>query len=355
MTKPRLQRRRRTLAEVGEFPFLRDLLPMLPSGRSVVVGPGDDCAVTRSPGKNVLLTTDTLVAGVHFEHAWMTPRQIGRKAYRVNASDIAAMGGQPLWCLVNVGVPIDFPAADLSAIHLGVADAAALDDARIIGGNLSRARDLFISISLIGKIPGRPVLRSGGRPGHGMYVTGTLGEAALGLKDLQADRKARGAAVRRFREPIPRVQAGRVLADGIASAMIDVSDGLLRDLGHLCEASGVGAEVILENLPTSPRVRRHDPFLPLRGGEDYELLFAVPKRLEPNLRRLTRRLGCRVTKIGRLLPSREGICVRDAAGEPIPVDGQGFDHFRLAGGAHGRPKGAIKPRAGSVRNKRSKA
>lgn len=322
------RRRRRTLAEVGEFAFLDRFLPTLPVGRGSIVGPGDDCAVTRGLGKNVLLTTDALVEGVHFESAWMTPRQIGRKAYLVNASDIAAMGGRPRFCLVSVGAPAGVPVADLTAIHRGIAGAAAEHEAWVVGGNLARASELFVSITLIGEMSCPPVRRSGGRSGDALYVTGSLGEAALGLRDLQANPLTRSAAVRRFRQPVSRIEAGRILSRGIASTMIDVSDGLLQDLRHLCQASGVGAEIMLDSLPCSPRVRRQDPMLALNGGEDYELLFAVPRKVEPRLRRLRGKLGCRVTRIGRLLPKRDGLRVCDAAGKPAPIETAGFDHFR---------------------------
>jgi thiamine-monophosphate kinase len=318
----------KTLGELGEFPFLDRLLPLLPSGRGSVVGLGDDCAVMRGLGKNVLLTTDALVAGVHFERGWMTPHQIGRKAYLVNASDVAAMGGRPRFCLVSLGAPVDFPVSDLLAIHRGIADAAAEHDAWVAGGNVARASELFLSIALIGEMTIAPVRRSGGRPGDALYVTGSLGEAALGLKQLQQNPSARGAAVRRFREPIPRVQAGMHFARGIASAMIDISDGLLQDLGHLCDASDVGAEILLDALPCSLRVRRDASMLALRGGEDYELLVAVPQKAEAHLKRLRAKLECEVTRIGGLLPKGDGLRVRDAAGKSIAIDGTGFDHFR---------------------------
>lgn len=326
--KNRSRARGKTLAEVGEFPFLDELLPALPAGRGRVVGPGDDCAVTRGLGKNILLTTDALVAGVHFELAWMTPRQIGRKAYLVNASDIAAMGGRPRFCLVSIGAPGDFSASALVALHRGIADAAAEHGAWVAGGNLAGAEELFVSIALVGEMSDPPVRRRGARAGDALYVTGTLGEAALGLQDLREDASKRSAAVRRFREPIPRIRAGMVLARGIASAMIDVSDGLLQDLRHLCEASGVGAEIALESLPCSARVRRHDPMLALHGGEDYELLFAVPQKAEARLLRWHRRLDCPVTRIGRLLPKGEGCRVRDRTGSSFSTETAGFDHFR---------------------------
>jgi thiamine-monophosphate kinase len=230
--------------------------------------------------------------------------------------------------LVSIGAPANFPASDLTALHRGIADAAAVHDAWIAGGNLTRAGELFVSITLIGEMSGRPVLRSGGQPGDALYVTGLLGEAALGLKELQANPSTRSAVGRRFREPIPRIQPGLILAGGIASAMIDVSDGLLQDLGHLCNACGVGAEISLDSLPCSARVRRDAPMLALRGGEDYELLFAVPRKVEPRLKELHRQLGCRVTRIGQLLPQRSGLRVSDHAGKSIAIKTAGFDHFR---------------------------
>ncbi len=316
------------VADLGEFGLLDRLIPRLSVGQGVVVGAGDDCAVVGDVTPWLLVTTDALVDRVHYRRTWMTPRQIGRKAYLVNASDIAAMGGQPRFCVVSVGVPGHFPARDLVAIHRGVAAAAAETGAFVVGGNIARARDLFVSVTLLGDSPARPLLRSGARPGDLLYVTGSLGEAALGLRLLQRDDRARGVAVRRFREPSPRLQAGALLArSAVASAAIDISDGLLQDLRHLCAASGVGAQVEMSHVPVSTRVRRAGDALALNGGEDYELLCAVPARHQGRVEDLRARLGCRFTRIGQCRPAREGLGVMDEKGRRLPFAPRGFDHF----------------------------
>jgi thiamine-monophosphate kinase len=325
--------RQPTIAAIGEFGFLRRLLPRLPAGPDVVLGPGDDCAVVRFGNRNVLVTTDALVEHVHFERSWMKPRQIGRKAYLVNASDIASMGGRPRFCVVATAAPADFPAADLEQIHRGLAQAAAETGARVVGGNLSRARELSLSVTLLGAAPRRPVRRSGARSGDLLFVTGTLGEAAAGLRRLQRDSAARGAFVRRFLEPRPRLRAGELLAaEGVASAMIDISDGLLQDLRHLCAASGVGAEVEAGAVPCPPRLGRRALGLALAGGEDYELLFTVRQRDLKRLATLHSRLGCRLTRIGRIVSKSAGLQVLDARANEMNIEELGFDHFARARG-----------------------
>jgi len=323
----RRTRKQSTLADVGEHGFLARLLPRIPSGSGVFLGPGDDTAVVAADEKQLLLTTDTLVEGVHFRRDWMSARQIGRKAYLVNASDIAAMGGRPRFAVVSVGAPPDFPVRELSEIHRGMVAAAGETGAVVVGGNLSRAGQLFLSVTLVGETE-RAVARSGGRPGDQLFVTGSLGDAALGLRSLLRSRRVGGSSVARFREPVPRLEAGSVLArGGVVSAMIDVSDGLVQDLGHICDASGVGAEIEVDRLPRSARVRAEEPALALTGGEDYELLFAVPARHRARLRRLIPRLGCPLSQIGRLLPKKQGVRVLDEQGELIGLSGSGFDHF----------------------------
>ncbi len=333
MPAPRLRRTatspraRPTIDAVGEFDFLAQLLPLLPRGAGVEVPPGDDCAVVVATSRRLLLTADALVDGVHFRRAWMTPRQIGRKAYLVNASDIAAMGGRPRFCLVSVGAPPDFPAIALRDIHRGLAAAAGETGAAIVGGNLTRSRQLMVSVALVGEAPRHPALRRGARAGDLVYVTGSLGAAALGLRALQRDSAAQGADVRRFREPPARLRAGALLAGSGVSAMIDVSDGLLQDLGHLCEASGVGAQVEAAAIPCSVRVRRAGLALALSGGEDYELLCAVPPRHVERVERLRAQMECPLTRIGRFVAKREGLRVLDETGHARPVNPLGFDHF----------------------------
>ena len=297
----------------------------------VLVGPGDDCAVVRCGSRRVLITTDALVESVHFESKWLTPKQLGRRSFLVNASDIAAMGGRPTFCVISAGVPVSYPAKDLTALHAGIHAAARECGAAVVGGNISRADRLFISITLLGDAPSRAVTRRGAGVGDELFVTGTLGDAALGVRQLQR-RQRGGHAIARYREPQPRLTAGLLLATHrLASAMIDVSDGLLQDLGHLTQASGIGAEIEVEALPYSPALRRLPKAdalqLALRGGDDYELLCAVPRQRVPALQRLQKRLGCPFTRIGRCVPARNGIELL-GAGREIRVDGTGgWDHF----------------------------
>jgi len=316
------------LAQLGEFGFLARFLPRLPRGRGVLIGAGDDCALVQMDSRRVLVTTDALVEDVHFEKQWMSPYQLGRKAYLVSASDIAAMGGRPRFAVVSAGVPPDYPSRDLDALHRGLAAAARETGAQLVGGNLSRADALFLSVALVGEAPAQPIERRGAKPGDLLFVTGRLGEAALGLRQLRRDPGARGAAVRRFREPVPRLRAGAVLAKNhIASAMIDVSDGLFQDLGHLCRASGVGARIELSSLPRSAQVRAASETLALAGGEDYELLCAVPPRRLARLQRLRPTMGCPITRIGEVTPLADGVRVVDARGASVALRQGGFDHF----------------------------
>ena len=322
--------RAQSLAALGEFGFLDRLLPTLKQRRDVEVGPGDDCAVVRCGGQRVLITTDALVESVHFERDWMAPRQLGRRSFLVNASDIAAMGGHPTFCVVSVGVPPSYPVNDLTALHAGIQAAARDLGAAVVGGNVSRADRVFISITLLGAA-NHVVTRHGARVGDELYVSGTLGDAALGVRQLQRGQR-RGAAIGRYREPHPRTAVGALLAQRrIASAMIDISDGLLQDLGHVAEASRIGAEIDVEALPYSAALRRLPAAealqLALRGGDDYELLCAVPRRRVSALHRLRKRLGCPITRIGRCVAARKGIELL-GAGREIRIDsGSGWDHF----------------------------
>jgi thiamine-monophosphate kinase len=316
-----------TIAAVGEFRFLSRLLPRLASGPGTIVGPGQDCAVVRCDRRRLLYTVDALVEGVHFQPHWLTPRQLGRKSFLVNASDIAAMGGRPRFCVVSVGVPLSYSARDLAALHAGIAAAASDCGASLVGGNLTRADKLFVSVALLGDAPERLVTRRGARAGDRIYVTGALGDAALGVSLLRSGSAARSATpvIRRFREPSPRLQAGRLLVEaGVVSAMIDVSDGLVQDLGHICKESEVGAEIHADKVPISPAYRATgaDRSLALHGGEDYELLCTVPEHGVKRLPRVQARLGCPITCIGQVARGR-GVRVAGAA-----VSRGGYDHFR---------------------------
>lgn len=325
------RRSQRRLGEVGEHGFLASLLALHPSASTdVLVGPGDDCAVVAAGKRALLVTIDALVEGAHFQPGWLTPVQLGAKSFSLNASDIAAMGGRPRWAVVQLSAPPRCSVRDLSAIQRGIVRAAAAAGAAVVGGNLTRDSKLSIAICLIGETSRHVVRRNGARAGDRILVTGTVGDSALGLRQIQGGGRRDRFLVSRFVAPTARLRAGWLLGQrGIASSMIDVSDGLLQDLGHLCEASRVGARVVSQFLPRSAAYRRVSPrdlSLALTGGEDYELLFTVSPRKRAAFERVRAQLGCPVTEIGEITAAREIL----VDGAPAAVAGGGFDHFRGA-------------------------
>jgi thiamine-monophosphate kinase len=318
----------RRLEDVGEHGWIARLTRRLSGDRvraRILVGPGDDAAVVAAPRRPLLLTTDTLREGVHFRAGWLTPRALGRRAFAVNASDLAAMGGMPTFALLALEAPPRTSVADLDALVAGFAAAARETGARLVGGNLVRGSALALTAALVGEASGRIVTRAGARPGDGLWVTGALGNAGVAIRRLTVGRRARLA------EPPRRLRAGGVLA-GLASAMIDVSDGLVQDAGHLCRASGVAAEIALARLPVAPDCRRAlgpaAPRFAATAGEDYELLFALPQRREQALARVRARLGCRVTRIGCIRRGRPAVRILDDGGRRLTLGRRGFDHFR---------------------------
>jgi thiamine-monophosphate kinase len=325
---------RETLRERGECALLEEIRRLVPPGRRVVVGPGDDAAVLLPSRHSLLLTIDALIEGVHFRPGWLSPRALGRRAFEVSASDIAAMGGRPLAALLAVAARPDMPAAELRGIVQGVRAGADAAGAALAGGNLAAAGALSLTVAVLGEAPGRPVRRAGGRAGDQLFVTGALGGAAFGLRLLAGARSIRsgGSAVRRWQQPVARLRVGYELARRrIAAAMIDLSDGLLVDAHRLCRASGVGAVILGDRLPLAPSLRALRPSraraLALAGGEDYELLFAVrPARLRA-LAEARATLGCRISHVGELV-SRAGVRVVDRFGRALAVPrSSGYQHF----------------------------
>jgi thiamine-monophosphate kinase len=311
----------------GEFSLIERFLQAFPRTR-VPVGPGDDCAVLAPSRGELCVTTDAVVEDVHFTRAHFSPEDIGHKALAVNLSDLAAMGATPRWFLCALALPRDFPERDLWRIAQGMSALAQEHRIALVGGNFTSARELSITLTAAGELQRPALLRKGGRPGDLLYVSGTLGEARLGLIQLQAGKK-RGSAILRQRRPVPRVALGR-LASRFASAGMDLSDGLAQDLGHLCDASRVGAEVELAHLPMSPAVRvRLGPEGALAGGEDYELLLAVPSEKARAFERACALAGERVTRIGRLIRGRRRV-LKGPDGRLIPPP-PGFDHFQATG------------------------
>lgn len=326
----------RTLREVGEHPFLRALCARARArasherGGALLVPPGDDCAVL-APGREPLaVTTDALVEGVHFRSPWLSPAEIGRRAIAVNLSDLAAMGASPAWTLVAVAAPPDLAAAFLDELLEGCADASERHGALMVGGNLTSSPVLAVTVTAIGTIGGHCLTRAGARPGDHLIVTGTLGAAAAAVAAFAAGHIPSDALRARFVAPEPRVRAGAALAAAGAHAAIDVSDGLLADLGHLCAASGVGAVVERALLPRLPAVAALDASghdYAATGGEDYELLVACPEPLRARLDDIARDSATSLTVIGRCVPAAEGVLLRDADGAPHRVRTGGFDHF----------------------------
>lgn len=331
-----------TLAELGERGLIARLRQRVPQpGPEVLLGLGDDAAAVAWNGRTLLLTTDTLLEDVHFRRATATLRDIGGRALAVNVSDIAAMGGEPRYALLAVALPPDLPVTEVDELYTGLLAAAARHGVALVGGDTCAARGgIVLTVALVGAVEGAPLCRSGARPGDAILVTGALGAAAAGLALLErggvgVEAEAASTVVRAHRQPTPRVAEGRLIhASGAATAMIDLSDGLATDLGHLAAESGVGARIRLDAVPVDEATRTvaaalgADPLAwALSGGEDYELLFTAAAGSAADVARaVTAGTGTPVRVIGEIRPAAEGVQFVDGAGRPVPVR-PGFDHF----------------------------
>jgi thiamine-monophosphate kinase len=295
------------LADLGEVALIRRVAARagVPAGRDWALGIGDDAAILRPrSGDEVVLSTDVQVEGVHFRFDREAPPSVGRRALIVNLSDLAAMGAEPVGCLLSLAAPPSLTVATFDGLIGGLVAEARRHACPLVGGNLSRASECSLNVTVVGRCRrGRALRRRGLRAGDGLYVTGALG--AMALARLRADRT--GAPLRRL--PTPRIAAGRALArlSGVR-VCIDLSDGLASDLRHLLRETGLGAEIDTDALPMprgferACRALEADPLaLATTGGEDYELLFAMAAEsgeMPPS--RLTERLGVPVTRIGRV-------------------------------------------------------
>lgn len=326
------------LRELGEFGLIERIRRATPKGRGVRIGIGDDAAWLECRGRSFLITSDLLIEGIHFNLKWTSLYGLGYKTLAVNLSDLAAMGGRPAYLILSLGIPVDFKAEDVEEFYRGIRALASQSGVALVGGDTSASKRFFISACVVGHSPHRPVTRGGGKVGDELYVTGTLGDSALGLKLLKqrgarAGDKNHAYLISRHCFPTARLKAGITLArERLAKAMIDVSDGLLQDLTHLCKASGVGAVVWEDALPLSGAYRtvagKRGPLYALTGGEDYELLFCLRRRDRGRLEKIRRRLGVGMARIGACVPSREGIRVIDRQGKPRSISISGYDHFR---------------------------
>jgi thiamine-monophosphate kinase len=293
-------------------------------------GIGDDCAVLRVPqGWRALVTTDLCVEDVHFRRGWHPAPSVGHRCLARGLSDIAAMGGEPVACFLSLGLPPGFSQKWLTGFLRGLLKLAQESKVALAGGDTSSAPKITADIVVVGKVPaGRALLRSGARPGHGIFVTGELGGAAATLQQLYAGEKPDASHSLCHFYPQPRLQAGRWLrANRLAGAAIDLSDGLSVDLRHICDESRVSAIVETDALPIAMRA---DLKLALHGGEDYELLFTASK----NARIPASIAGVPVTRIGEILPCSAGsspariVQLRDSIGRLRPLKPAGWEHLR---------------------------
>ena len=299
----------------------RFLAPFAGFSRDVTIGPGSDCAAVKvARGQQLVSTTDALVNGVHFDWRWFSEAQVGHKALAVNLSDLAAAGAVPRWFLCALGIP---PGEEARAggIARGMARLAQPHGCALIGGNISAARDWSITITALGEAA-KPRSRSGAKPGDALVICGELGNAAAGLRLLRSTRRPAlnrdiSRALKAQRSPWPLVDEG-LRARGLATAAIDVSDGFVKDLGRLCVASGVGAEVDCDALPVARAATVDEA---LSGGEDYALLFSVPQKKLEALHAIT---GCK--PVGRFTRQPGVRLIEDGKPRELPRS-TGFDHL----------------------------
>ena len=332
----------KTLSQIGESRLIHDISKILkPRDPSVVRGIGDDAAVLKFGNKILLLTTDALLESVHFDWRYTDPYRLGRKSLAVNLSDIAAMGGRPRWAVLSIALP---PRASLKSVrefHRGVKAIADEFGVSIVGGDTDRSLDGWkITVTLVGEVE-RPIYRRGAKPGDQIWVTGFLGCSALGRELLRRGGRRQEVGGRRGRkfivahlDPFPRVREGQMLAkEKFATSLIDVSDGLLLDLEHLCQASKLGARISWDQvplasgyLPLCEEMRKDPRALALSGGEDYELLFTALPKDEETIRQQFRRLGTKVSCLGEIVRG-EGVRILDEKHRPLKIKRKGFEHF----------------------------
>ncbi len=341
------------ISAIGEFALIERIRRMLPRPHDALLGIGDDCAALRpTVGRDLLLTTDLLVDGVDFTLQTITPFRLGRKAMGVNLSDIAAMGGLPRAALVTLAIPPDEDIEFVDELYRGLREEGAQFAVEVIGGDLSASSTLMIGVTLVGEVEaGRAITRSGARPGEQIWVTGRLGAAAAGLMALKAGfrllddqvetpyevsgslREAIRQAIERHLCPIPRIREGRALAQaGVASAMIDLSDGLASDLAHLCRESGVSAKIREDQIPVDQAASAiaqrfgQDPLaMALQGGEDFELLFT--SSWDPTDIAAMFPDTVTVTAVGKVGETGQGCQIERQDGKAVALTG-GYDHFR---------------------------
>ena len=312
------------ISEINEFELIDKLNEMCReySGTGTVLAVGDDCAVLKSTSDYSVMTTDTLVENVHY----ILPCDrylLGRKALAVNLSDVAAMGGIPRHALVSLGLKGDTEVDDILSLYRGICSIGRENGCDIIGGNLTGSATEFISITVLGDCSGRSLRRNEAQEGDLVCVTGHVGAAAAGMNMLFAGEDVPAVLSNAFQDPVPRVREGQELVKAGCHAAIDISDGLFDDLGHICSASGKGADMYLDRLPLRDEaVQRYGEkalHYALYGGEDYELIFTIPEKD-------AKKLSFDYSVIGKITDSHEGVILLDKDGKEIK-DQTGWRHF----------------------------
>lgn len=313
---------------MGEFDLIERIRRRVATRGDVILGIGDDAALLQLPaGMHLVVAMDTLNSGVHFPPD-TAPADVGWKALAVNLSDLAAMGAQPAWCTLSLSLP-DANDAFFDGFLDGFLALALQHDVALVGGDTTRG-PLSICVTVHGFVePGQALRRDGARAGDDLWISGTLGDAAAALSQWQTGVAVDPALRVRLDRPTPRVSLGRALR-GIATSCIDLSDGLLADLGHVCKASGIGASVDVDALPVSPALRACFDGDALRrmqatGGDDYELCFSAPATSREALIEAAS-AHAPVTRIGRIVDGA-GVCAVDAQGARWQSSVAGYSHF----------------------------
>lgn len=313
------------LREIGEFKLIEKIKKMIPIGDKVDVGIGDDAAVLNLKDTKLLATCDMLVEDVHFLPS-IAPEDLGWKALAVSLSDISAMGGIPLFSLLSLSLPPNTEENWIKRFIQGWEELSRMFSVYLVGGNISQGEKIVIDSIVLGEVK-TPILRSNAQVGDKIYVTGFLGDSSAGLYCLQKEITNFPSLIRKHLRPLPRVNEGKELAStDFVHSMIDISDGLVGDLRHICEESGKGAIIFAEKIPLSPDLiafcETFD-FQPLEfalfGGEDYELLFTGDVNL-------TMGLDIPFTEIGKITEGRQIFLIKGT--EEIELDRKGFEHFR---------------------------
>lgn len=324
------------LSDLGEFGLIGRIEGRFPQPVSPELGIGDDGAIlSPSPGKQLVVSTDLLAEGVHFDRSFCPPRLLGRKALAVNLSDLAAMGAIPRWFFLSLAIPQGFPLEDIEQMLDGMSAIAGEHGCLLAGGDTcSSSSGLVLSITVMGEqFPGLIIRRAGAKTGDDVWVSGSLGDSSMGLLALKSGESVDPWLINRHLDPAPRVGLGLALAEaGLATAMIDISDGLLADLGHICRQSGCGANVFLKDVPvSSPFLAKtaSEPFpwhLVVSGGEDYELCFTASPASRGAIAELAKKSGIQAGIVGIVTNSGQ-VQAQLPDGTDLKPSSSGYKHF----------------------------